>query len=76
MKMSRLPVGALICAVTLAMLPLATNAQRRERAGAEVVDAVCASCHAKGDKGAPKIGDQRAWAKRASRGLIPFLIHW
>jgi cytochrome c5 len=34
-----------------------------------VVDKVCAACHATGAQGAPKIGNQRAWSKRASQGL-------
>ena len=33
------------------------------------MEAVCAACHASGAKGAPKIGDQKAWSKRASQGL-------
>ncbi len=45
------------------------NAQSGDLGGKEVVGAVCASCHATGAKGAPKIGDQKAWDKRASRGL-------
>jgi len=49
--------------------PLAARAQAAERSGKEVVDAVCSSCHAKGANGAPKIGDRKAWAKRASQGL-------
>jgi cytochrome c5 len=45
------------------------HAQSGDLGGKEVVDAICASCHATGTKGAPKIGDQKAWEKRASRGL-------
>jgi cytochrome c5 len=44
-------------------------AQDAERSGKEVVEAVCASCHATGEHGAPTIGDKKAWAKRTSRGL-------
>ena len=44
-------------------------AQNVERSGKEVVDAVCSSCHATGAKGAPKIGNKKAWAKLSSRGL-------
>ena len=44
-------------------------AQRRERSGQEVVEAVCAACHRTGANGAPKIGDPRAWAKFTSQGL-------
>lgn len=50
-------------------VPLAASAQAAERSGKEVVDAVCASCHAKGVNGAPKIGDRKAWGKRAEQGL-------
>lgn len=47
----------------------AAQAQAPERSGKEVVKEVCASCHATGANGAPKIGDQKAWSKRASQGL-------
>ena len=40
-----------------------------DRAGKEVVDHVCAACHATGKDGAPKIGDANAWAPREKRGL-------
>lgn len=40
-----------------------------QRSGKQVVDATCAGCHASGAQGAPKIGDRRAWAPLASRGL-------
>lgn len=49
--------------------PQAVLAQTPERSGKEVVEAVCAGCHASGAKGAPKIGDKNAWSKRASQGL-------
>lgn len=39
------------------------------RTGKEIVDANCAACHAKGRKGAPRIGDRQAWSTLASRGL-------
>src|SRR5512140_1775355 len=47
----------------------AADAQRKEREGNEVVDAVCGACHASGKDGAPRIGDANAWASRASQGL-------
>lgn len=40
-----------------------------DRSGKEVVETVCAGCHATGKDGAPKIGDQAAWSQRASKGL-------
>lgn len=48
---------------------LAGAAQAGERSGKEVVDATCASCHAKGAHGAPKIGDKKAWSGRVALGL-------
>ena len=44
-------------------------AQTAERNGKEVVESLCISCHGSGTNGAPKIGDKKAWASRASRGL-------
>jgi cytochrome c5 len=49
--------------------------QAAERSGKDVVDAVCAGCHASGASGAPKIGDRRAWGKRASQGLTSLTQH-
>jgi len=40
-----------------------------DRSGKEVVDHVCAACHATGKDGAPKIGDTKAWEAREKRGL-------
>ncbi len=40
-----------------------------DRSGKEVVDHVCAACHATGKDGAPKIGDHKAWEAREKRGL-------
>lgn len=40
-----------------------------DRSGQQVVEAVCVRCHAMGQNGAPKIGDQAAWRQRASRGF-------
>lgn len=47
----------------------AAHAQSAERSGKDVVDKVCAACHVTGAKGAPKIGDKKAWAPLASKGL-------
>src|SRR5215831_17126411 len=61
--MIRLAVAALLVAPQLVL------AQATDLSGKEVVDAVCARCHASGANGAPKIGDNKAWSQRASRGL-------
>jgi cytochrome c5 len=44
-------------------------AQKAERSGKEVVESLCVACHGTGARGAPKIGDKKAWSKLASRGL-------
>jgi len=62
-------------AVAMAMALNAYGAQAAERSGKEVVDAVCSSCHAAGANGAPKIGDQQAWSKRAHQGLSGLTKH-
>jgi cytochrome c5 len=51
------------------LVPLSALAQIDGRTGKQVVDEVCAACHGTGAKGAPRIGDKRAWAPLASRGL-------
>jgi len=39
-----------------------------ERSGKEVYDTKCATCHATGAAGAPKLGDVAAWASRITKG--------
>lgn len=46
-----------------------TYAHAAERSGKQVVETVCANCHATGQSGAPKIGDKQAWRERAQLGL-------
>lgn len=56
----------------LMLLPVAhaqSTAKAPVQSGKDVVDAVCAACHATGADGAPKIGDREAWRKRAAQGL-------
>jgi cytochrome c5 len=53
----------------------AADAQRQERQGKDVVDAVCSGCHATGTHHAPRIGDTQAWAARASQGLSALTDH-
>ncbi len=61
-------VAAVVGAILL-IASQAASAQSADRSGKQVVDTVCAACHATGAKGAPKIGDRKAWSKRASQGL-------
>ncbi len=74
MRQKGLIVGALLLLGTAFALPEAA-AQGGERTGKQVVEAVCASCHATGAKGAPKIGDKKAWSKRASQGMSSLTEH-
>lgn len=63
--------------VALAAPPVSRKAHGQEggRSGKDVVEAVCASCHKAGAQGAPKIGDRKAWGKRASQGLTSLTQH-
>jgi cytochrome c5 len=67
------------CASALAFAALAAltgtaAAQVADRSGKEVVDAICAGCHATGLNGAPKIGDRAAWTPRLNKGLDPLVL--
>jgi cytochrome c5 len=65
---AHLLIAAILAAAALAA-PRMGHAQSPERTGKEVVDAVCAACHQAGAKGAPRIGDRKAWARLSERGL-------
>ena len=61
--------GAVAVLFAIASGSLGAGAQPAERTGKEVVDSLCISCHSTGAGGAPKIGDKKAWADRAAKGL-------
>lgn len=56
-------------ALAALIVPQVAEAQGGERSGKVVVESTCASCHATGEKGAPKIGNKQAWSKLGERGL-------
>jgi cytochrome c5 len=56
-------------ALALAGLAGPVPAQDGGKSGEQVVASACVSCHTSGERGAPKIGDQKAWSARAARGL-------
>ena len=60
---------AFCTAAFIGVISVDAIAQPAERSGKEVVEATCAGCHARGEKGAPKIGDKAAWSKRAEQSL-------
>ncbi len=65
-----LRLSALAIALPAALYTLPSNAApEKARSGKVVVETVCAGCHETGKDGAPKIGDQAEWSKRASVGL-------
>jgi cytochrome c5 len=66
LKLLAIPV---ILGLTVAIAAGEAAAQKVERSGKEVVETVCSACHGTGAHGAPKIGNKKAWAKLASRGL-------
>lgn len=68
MKNMKKTAGVLLLPL-LAFALSATPALAADRSGKEVVETVCSVCHAIGKDGAPKIGDQAAWAQRASKGM-------
>jgi cytochrome c5 len=60
---------AAIAASATFVVAAQASAQHVDRSGKDVVESLCVSCHGTGAKGAPRIGDNNAWAKRASQGL-------
>lgn len=61
--------AAVTALTVIAMSGMGAGAAAVERSGKEVVDSLCISCHGTGAGGAPKIGDSKAWADRAAKGL-------
>lgn len=51
------------------LIPDAATGQGQGLSGKQVVETVCANCHAAGVDGAPKIGDVQAWKARTAQGL-------
>lgn len=66
---SRRRVARWMTVAGFALAAGAAHAASMDRTGKEIVEAQCASCHARGMKGAPRIGDRQAWTPLAARGL-------
>lgn len=66
---------AVILALCLPVAAPAAGAEGNEKSGKEVVNAECASCHATGVEGAPRIGDRQVWSQLASHGLSSLTAH-
>lgn len=54
---------------------VATPAGQAGKSGEEVVTAVCSACHGSGAMGAPKPGDNAAWAPRIAQGYETLTKH-
>jgi cytochrome c5 len=65
----RTTLPAMVVLTVLASFSPPAAGVNRPREAREVVQAVCAACHAEGKDGAPKIGDRAAWTPRLSRGI-------
>lgn len=59
-------LAALLCAGAIAAEP---------KSGKLVVETRCVTCHGTGLDGAPRIGDAKAWEKRAKLGLSSLTAH-
>lgn len=54
---------------------LQVAAVRGSRSGQHVYEYKCATCHATGAAGAPKLGDAAAWAPRIGKGIDTLYTH-
>lgn len=68
-KVRECALMAIVLALVVSIVPERAGAQGGTRSGKEVVETVCIACHGPGASGAPKIGDNKAWSKRAAQGL-------
>ncbi|MBE0612491.1 MAG: cytochrome c5 family protein [Burkholderiales bacterium] len=57
----------------LAFAEAGANAAAGPRSGEDVYKSVCGACHASGAAGAPKFGDEAAWAARLKKGQTALL---
>jgi cytochrome c5 len=57
------------------LVALDANAPRIEKAGQEVYDAVCASCHSSGALGAPRFDNRGDWGGRLGQGYDTLVKH-
>lgn len=63
------PVGKSCMAGDDCAVAVQAAASGEARSGADVYDSKCATCHATGAAGAPKLGDVAAWATRLEKGM-------
>ncbi len=61
--------AAAIAPVARLEIASASAASSGPKTGEQVVSAVCGACHNTGAAGAPKVGDNAAWAPRLGQGM-------
>jgi cytochrome c5 len=65
----------MVAVSSVLVIMASSESAAKDRTGAEVVKAVCATCHEAGLEGAPKIGDLAAWGPRMSQGIKTLTTH-
>ncbi len=63
------PVGQVNVGSVPVAAPAAGAPAAAARSGDEIYNSACMACHSTGVAGAPKIGDNGAWAARAGKGV-------
>lgn len=58
-----------------AAAPITLAAASAPRTGKQVYDSKCATCHATGAAGAPKLGDVAAWEPRIAKSIATLHTH-
>ena len=66
-------VSQRIMPVAQVSIAAASGGAGAERTGEQLYQAACVACHATGAAGAPKLGDNAAWAPRLKLGLSGLL---
>ena len=61
--------------IMLTALAWSGSATASEIDGKAVYDKACATCHAQGIAGAPKLGDTEAWKPRIDKGMPTLIKH-
>jgi cytochrome c5 len=68
MKARLAPVGSVCMAGEECAGPAVAAAPGEPRSGKQIYDTACATCHAAGIAGAPRLGDVEVWAELTAKG--------
>ncbi len=75
MQTRQIPRSRIVGAVLAVAALGASTAWAADKTGREVVEQVCAACHASGQDNAPRIGDVGAWTQHSKQGLSRLAEH-